>query len=270
MNNITFIGAGNMASSIIGGLIAQGYAADAITASDPQVTALAALETQFGIQGLADNIAACKHADIIVLAVKPQVLKEVALTIAPAIGPQALIISIAAGITSGALAQWLGADRALVRCMPNTPALIQLGATGLYANSRVSRAQKQQAEQLLGAVGTVVWLADEAQLDTVTAVSGSGPAYFFLFMEAMIAAGVQQGLAPEQARQLTLQTAIGAAKLAQHSDVDIAQLRRRVTSPGGTTAQALSVFEQAGLSQIVEEAMGACAERAVSMAKEFI
>ncbi len=269
MNTITFIGAGNMAKSIIGGLIAQDYPAEAIVASDPNTAALAALRTAFNIKLTTDNLSACKDADMIVLAVKPQIMKTVATAIASNLPPQTLVISIAAGITSEQLQQWLGANTAVVRCMPNTPALIQLGASGLYANTQVSEEQKQQAAQLLSAVGTVTWLEDEALLDAVTAVSGSGPAYFFSLMEAMITAGIQQGLSPEQAQQLTLQTAMGAAKLAQQSDVGIAELRRRVTSPGGTTEQALRVFEQAELPNIVAKAMHACAQRAVSMAKEF-
>lgn len=269
MATITFIGAGNMASSIIGGLVAQGYAANAITASDPNEAALSALKQQFGIQTEADNSLACARADIVVLAVKPQILKTVALGIKDAIQNQALVISIAAGISSDSLSQWLGATTAIVRCMPNTPALVGQGATGLYANEYVSSSQKQGAEELLNAVGSSIWLDAEALIDSVTAVSGSGPAYFFLFMEAMVEAGIKQGLSAEQARQLTLQTAAGAATLAQQSDVDIAELRRRVTSPGGTTEQAILSFETAGLRKVVDDAMVACAERSKAMAAEM-
>lgn len=267
--NITFIGAGNMANSIIGGLIADGYDATAIIASDPNETTLATLSEKFGIQTQADNIKACMSADIVVLAVKPQVLKSVSQTLKTAIKPDTLVISIAAGISSDSLAQWLGEAVAIVRCMPNTPALVGQGATGLYANEHVSSAQKQQAEQLLNAVGISIWLGSEDLIHSVTAVSGSGPAYFFLMMEAMIDAGIKQGLSAEQARQLTLQTAAGAATQAQQSDVDVAELRRRVTSPGGTTEQAINSFEKSALRKTVDDAMLACAERSKTMATEF-
>ncbi|MEO0442859.1 MAG: pyrroline-5-carboxylate reductase [Pseudomonadota bacterium] len=269
MSSICFIGAGNMASSIIGGLIAKGILAEQISASDPNTEALSRLQQGFGIKTFTDNQAACKHQDVVVLAVKPQVLRAVAQGIASALNPQALVISIAAGISSEHLCQWLGKDRAIVRCMPNTPALVKQGASGLYANTHVSTQQKQLAEDLLTAVGITVWLDEQAQMDPVTAVSGSGPGYFFLLMEAMIDAGTKQGLSPEQARQLTLQTAAGAAKLAQQSDVDVAELRRRVSSPGGTTEQAILSFEQAGFHQIVDDAMVACAQRSKAMALEF-
>jgi len=274
MANITFIGAGNMASSIIGGLLAQdtasnSYQAQQITASDPNIEALAALNTKFGIQTEVDNNQACLNADIIVIAVKPQVLKAVAQRLQSVIKPQALVISIAAGINGDSLSQWLGNSIAIVRCMPNTPALVGQGATGLFANRHVTEPQKQQAEALLNAVGTSIWLDSEELIDSVTAVSGSGPAYFFLLMEAMIEAGVKQGLSVEQAQQLTLQTAAGAATLAQQSDVDVAELRRRVTSPGGTTEQAILSFEKAGLRKIVDTAMVACADRSKTMAVEL-
>ncbi|MFT6388547.1 MAG: pyrroline-5-carboxylate reductase [Cellvibrionaceae bacterium] len=274
MANITFIGAGNMASSIIGGLLTQdsaceGYLAKHITASDPNLEALSVLNAKFGIQTEADNNQACLNADIIVLAVKPQVLKTVAQSLKATIKPQTLVISIAAGINSDSLSQWLGNSIAIVRCMPNTPALVGKGATGLYANNHVTGPQKHQAEELLNAVGISIWLDSEDLIDSVTAVSGSGPAYFFLFMEAMIEAGIKQGLTAKQARQLTLQTAAGAATLAQQSDVDVAELRRRVTSPGGTTEQAVLSFEKSGLRKIVDNAMVACAERSQTMAVEL-
>ncbi len=267
--NITFIGAGNMANSIIGGLVAEGYEPKAITASDPNEATLAALSEKFGILTEADNTQACLHAEVLVLAVKPQVLKSVALALKAAIKPHTLIISIAAGINSSSLEQWFGGSAAIVRCMPNTPALVGQGATGLYANEQVSPAQKQQAESLLNAIGISIWLDSEDLIDSVTAVSGSGPAYFFLFMEAMIEAGIKQGLSAEQAQQLTLQTAAGAATLAQQSDVGVAELRRRVTSPGGTTEQAILSFKQAGFNQAVDDAMVACAKHSKAMALEF-
>lgn len=269
MTNIAFIGAGNMASSIIGGLVAQGYDAQTITASDPNESSLNALKERFGIQVSPDNNVACANADVVVLAVKPQVLKAVSQAMQPAIKADALVVSIAAGIGSEDIANWLGENTAIVRCMPNTPALVGQGASGLYANQHVTTEQKALAEKLMSAVGINIWLDDENLIDSVTAVSGSGPAYFFLLMESMIEAGIQQGLSAEQAQQLTLQTAAGAATLAQKSDVDVAELRRRVTSPGGTTEQAILSFENAGFRTIVDEALDACAKRSQAMAKEL-
>jgi pyrroline-5-carboxylate reductase len=271
-SSLTFIGGGNMANSIIGGLIQQGYTPHKITACDPNQGALDALAAQFGIQTNTDNTAACADTDVIVLAVKPQILKTVTQAVGTAIAQRTtapLIISIAAGIASSDIQQWLGQDVAIVRCMPNTPALVQQGASGLYANAYTNQVQKNIAEQLLQAVGDVTWVDSEALIDSVTAVSGSGPAYFFLLMEAMIDAGVKQGLSKESATQLTLQTALGAATLAKASDVSVAELRKRVTSPGGTTAAAIQHYEDAGLSRIVEGAMSDCSERSRAMAKEF-
>lgn len=268
MANISFIGAGNMARSIIGGLLAQGTDPATLTASDLNLEAMSDLSAQ-GLRVTDDNSAACRQADVIVLAVKPQILKAVALGLNGHLDHNPLIISVAAGITSTSLTQWLGKALAIVRCMPNTPALVQQGATGLFANAQVSIEQRALAESLLGGVGVTVWVDNEVLIDSVTAVSGSGPAYFFLLMEAMIAAGIKQGLTPEQARTLTLQTAAGAATLASQSDVDVAELRRRVTSPGGTTEQALLTFEQANMADTVDAAMAACAARAKTMATEF-
>lgn len=269
MTNITFIGAGNMATSIIGGLIANGTAPNTITASDPNTQSLSLLATSLGVYTEQDNAAACQQADVVVLCVKPQVLKAVATDLAPHLKANALVISIAAGIGANAINTWLGGNTAVVRCMPNTPALVQAGASGLFANEWVSDAQKQFAETLMAATGVVVWLEQEELIDAVTAVSGSGPAYFFLMMESMIEAGMKQGLTAEQARELTLQTAAGAAKLAQESEFSVDELRRRVTSPGGTTEQAILSFEGAGLRDMVDTAMLACAKRSKTMASEF-
>ena len=269
MKSIAFIGAGNMAFSMIGGLVAQGYPATEITASDPHAEALMRLEQQFGVKTTRDNLAACDRAEVIVLAVKPQVLKPVAEALTPALKHRPLIISIAAGISSKLLNKWLGKDIAVVRCMPNTPALVQQGASGHYANSKVSTEQKQQATQLLNTVGMSIWVDNEDLINAVTAVSGSGPAYFFLLMEAMIKAGVKQGLSADQAHQLTLQTAVGAAALVQQSDVTVEELRRRVTSPGGTTEQAILSFERAGFEQMVDNALAVCAKRSQTIASEL-
>jgi pyrroline-5-carboxylate reductase len=269
-STITFIGAGNMAASIIGGLIAKGYDVNSITASDPFEESLQRLQQTAPVNTTQDNDLAIASADVVVLAVKPQVMKQVAQGISAAVqARKPLIISIAAGIEIISLDKWLGGNLAIVRCMPNTPALVQTGATALYATPQVSEAQRQQADQILKAVGIARWVDDEAQLDAVTAVSGSGPAYFFLVMEAMQAAGEQLGLAPDLARQLTLQTALGSAQMAIESDVDTAELRRRVTSPGGTTHEAISTFENNGLRELFVQALTAARDRSESLAKEM-
>lgn len=267
---LAFIGAGNMASAIIGGLVAKGYAPDSICAADPLQANLDRLQADYAIQTSSGNQAAIDGADVVVLAVKPQIMKSLADDIRPCLQQkQPLLISIAAGITVSSLANWLGDALPIVRCMPNTPALVQSGATALYANSAVSKQQKDWADDLMSAIGLVCWLDDEALLDAVTAVSGSGPAYFFLVMEAMIAAGEQLGLSREMAEQLTLQTALGAARMAQHSDVDVSELRKRVTSPNGTTAEALRVFEERGLKAIFSQALQAADQRSRELAEEL-
>lgn len=267
--NIAFIGGGNMASSLIGGLVHRGYPAANIRASDPVAASRDTLASKFGISVTADNSEACDSADIIVLAVKPQILKDVAATVAPSLQGQPVVVSIAAGIPVSALENWLGTDTAIVRCMPNTPALVHTGASGLFANTRVKDLQKSQVEALFSAVGSVTWLDSEQAIDAVTALSGSGPAYFFLLMEAMENAGVELGLDRNAARALTLQTALGAATMAHGSDVDTAELRRRVTSPGGTTEQAIKQFNDGGFSNLVNQAMTAACKRAAEMAEEF-
>ncbi|TWI58392.1 pyrroline-5-carboxylate reductase [Pseudomonas duriflava] len=265
---IAFIGAGNMAASLIGGLRTQGVAADLITASNPLADQRAALQSDHGIRTFESNLDALKDADVVVLAIKPQIMQRVCQEIAASLQPEQLVVSVAAGITCTSLTQWLGA-RALVRCMPNTPALLRQGASGLFANEQVSAAQRQQAEQLLAAVGITVWVDTEAQLDAVTAVSGSGPAYFFLLMEAMTRAGEHLGLDRDTASRLTLQTALGAAQMALASDVSPAELRRRVTSPGGTTEQAIKTFQDDGFEALVQKALAAASRRSAELATEL-
>jgi pyrroline-5-carboxylate reductase len=266
---LAFIGAGNMARAIIGGLISNGYPAEKIWASEPDATRLDDLKSQ-GLQITSDNNTAVQAADVVILAVKPQVLKQVSEAMASAVQTsRPLIVSVAAGIMTTSLDQWLGGQTAIVRCMPNTPALVQTGASGLYANEQVSTEQRTQAETVLQATGITLWVDTESQLDAVTAVSGSGPAYYFLVMESMIAAGEKLGLSTDVATQLTLQTALGAAKMAQSSDVDPAELRRRVTSPNGTTEQALKRFIDGGLPELFEEALQACNDRSVELAEEL-
>ncbi|WP_286236658.1 pyrroline-5-carboxylate reductase [Neptuniibacter halophilus] len=266
---LAFIGAGNMARAIIGGLINNGYPAEKIWASEPDAERLQDLQAQ-GLKTTTDNNAAVASADVVILAVKPQILKPVCLAMADAVQThQPLIVSVAAGIMSSSMQHWLGGNPAIVRCMPNTPALVQTGANGLFGNAQVTAEQRQQAETVLQATGLTLWVETEEQLDAVTAVSGSGPAYYFLMMEAMIAAGKKLGLTEEVATQLTLQTALGAAKMAQASDVDPAELRRRVTSPNGTTEQAINCFVEGGLPALVEEAMQRCNDRSEELAAEL-
>jgi pyrroline-5-carboxylate reductase len=267
---IGFIGGGNMAASIIGGLVASGISASSIWASDPNQQSLDTLRAIAPVNTGSDNQALIAAIDVLILAVKPQIMKMVASDIAGAVqSHQPLIITIAAGVTSASLNNWLGGNAAIVRCMPNTPALVRCGATGLFANAQVSVVQRQQAEQILEAVGLALWVDQESQLDAVTALSGSGPAYFFLVMEAMQAAGQKMGLSAELAAQLTLQTALGASKMAIDSDVDTAELRRRVTSPRGTTERAIAILEQGGLRNVFEDALEGARLRAEELAIEL-
>ncbi len=267
MKNIAFIGAGNMGGSIIGGLIKNGYPASKIWATNKDVQVLTQLKQEFQINIGQENESACQQADIVVLCLKPQIMQEVVLSLADHIKENALIISIATGISSESLQAWLGANKAIVRCMPNTPALIQAGATGLYANKSVSQEQKNLAESILRAVGITVWLEDEALLDAVTAVSGSGPAYFFLIMEAMQDVAQQLGLDEKNAKLLILQTCFGAAKMALESQADLQTLRKRVTSPGGTTEQAVAVLEKNKIRTIFQDALQAAQDRAKELAQ---
>ncbi|NNJ18661.1 pyrroline-5-carboxylate reductase [Pseudomonas putida CSV86] len=265
---IAFIGAGNMAASLIGGLRAQGLEAAQIRASDPGAEQRAKIHAEHGIDLFESNAEAIEGADVVVLSVKPQAMKAVCEALKPSLKPGQLVVSIAAGITCASMKKWLGAQP-IVRCMPNTPALLRQGVSGLYATDEVSVEQRQQAEQLLSAVGIALWLDSEAQLDAVTAVSGSGPAYFFLLIEAMTAAGEKLGLSRETASKLTLQTALGAAHMAVSSDVDAAELRRRVTSPNGTTEAAIKSFQANGFEALVEQALGAAAHRSAEMAEQL-
>jgi len=265
---IAFIGAGNMAASLIGGLRAKGLDASQIRASDPGTETRAKVAAEHGIEVFADNADAIRDADVVVLAVKPQAMKAVCEAIRPSLKPNQLVVSIAAGITCASMNNWLGAQP-IVRCMPNTPALLRQGVSGLYATAEVNADQRQQAQELLSAVGIALWLNEEQQLDAVTAVSGSGPAYFFLLIEAMTAAGVKLGLPADIAAQLTLQTALGAAHMAVASDVDAAELRRRVTSPAGTTEAAIKSFQAGGFEALVETALGAAAHRSAEMAEQL-
>lgn len=269
-SKITFIGAGNMASAIIGGLIESGVAPSDITATAPNESELAALKQRLGVNTQTDNNAAIEQADVVVLAVKPQIMHDVCDAMRESVQQQApLIISIAAGLDADTIDQWLGGGNALVRCMPNTPSLVGIGASGLYANAAVSDTQRTLATQLMEAVGIAEWVEDEHLLDAVTAVSGSAPAYFFLMFEAMEEAAVKLGLPAATARRLAIQTALGAATMAQKSDKDPATLKQNVMSPGGTTERAIQHMEDAQLRTTIADAMQACADRAQAMAKEL-
>ncbi|HAS50620.1 MAG TPA: pyrroline-5-carboxylate reductase [Gammaproteobacteria bacterium] len=255
---IAFIGGGNMARSLIGGLLASGADADHLWVAEPDAGQRELLRGRFGVHTSFDNREIAAKAQVIVLAVKPQILRPVTEELAEiAQVLQPLVISIAAGVREPDLRRWLGYDAAIVRTMPNTPALVGSGATALFANAQVTDDQRQIAESIMRSVGLTVWVDSERMLDAVTALSGSGPAYFFLLMEALEKTGVQLGLAPETARLLTLQTAFGAAKMALESPENPAALRERVTSPGGTTERAISVFQDEQLDRLIARSLAA-------------
>ncbi len=263
---IAFIGAGNMARSLISGLIASGHASADICASDPSVEQRNVIEA-LGVATYAANVPAVEGAGVIVVAVKPQVLGAVlkGLTIR---GRSQLLISVAAGVPISSLEAWTSAEQPIVRCMPNTPALLGVGVTALYANAYVTSDQHATAQHVLEAAGKVVWLTDEAQLDAVTAVSGSGPAYFFYLMEAMVAAAVELGLDRETAMFLTLETAYGAARMARNGDPSLETLRENVTSPGGTTESAISILDNNNVRGSIKQAVVGAARRAQQLAEE--
>jgi pyrroline-5-carboxylate reductase len=267
---IAFIGGGNLATSLIGGLIDAGTAADQIRVSDPSADTQARLAKDFSVAVSADNRSVCEAVDVIVLAVKPQVMQLVCEDIAEAVqANRPLIVSVAAGINTTALARWLGGGAAIARVMPNTPALIGAGAAGVYANAHCSDKQQQVAMAIAEAVGLAVVIDEERLMDAVTAVSGSGPAYFFLAIEALQAAAERQGLAADVARDLACQTALGAARLASESGEPAAELRRKVTSPGGTTEAALGVLEAAGFRADLDQAVEAAVRRSRELSEQL-
>ena len=265
---LAFIGGGNMARSLIGGLIAQGLPARQIIVSDPMEAQRQLLATQYGVRVTDSNAEAAVAAQIIVLAVKPQELRGVAQALASTLSHQPLIISVAAGIRASHLQTWLG-GLPVVRTMPNRPALNGCGVTGLYASTQVPTTQRELASRIMGAVGKSVWVEQETLIDAVTAVSGSGPAYFFLLMELLEAAGVEQGLPAETARVLAIETAYGSGMMAREGSDSPAVLRQQVTSKGGTTEAALKVFEARGMQGIVSDAVKAAAERSAELAGEL-
>ncbi len=265
--SIAFIGGGNVARSMIGGLVSLGVPPRTIAVSEPDPVLRGTLERDFDVRTHADNADAVRDADLCVLAVKPQVLRAVCDALAPALNAgRPLIVSVAAGIPVAHIERWLGTDIAIVRAMPNTPALLGASATALFGNARVSPAQRQQATRLFEAVGIARWIENENLMDTVTAVSGSGPAYVFALVEAMQAAAVAQGLPADIARDLIAQTILGAGRMLVESGEDAATLRRRVTSPGGVTAEALRCFERHGFDALIAEAIAAATTRGAELA----
>ena len=265
--NICFIGGGNMAQALIGGLLSRGLPTTRITVSDPVEQIRHVLEEK-GIQTTADNLEAIKNADVVVLAVKPQVLATVLQPLKGLLSDK-LVISIIAGAEIQTISDLIGGSQRIVRVMPNTPALVQTGAHGIYASEAVGKQDRELTSQILAATGLTIWLDNEAQIDAVTAVSGSGPAYFFYLMESMIRAGKNLGLEEKVATALTLQTALGAAQMAITSSNSPAELRKNVTSPNGTTQAALEVFDRAQISQNIQSALAAAKKRSQELAQEL-
>ena len=264
---IVFIGGGNMATALITGLRKQGVSAASILVVEPLVTARQHLYDSLGVHAVASADSSLSGAQLVVWAIKPQLFKAVAEPV-HALFAKALHLSVAAGIRSDSIAQWLGSQR-VVRAMPNTPALVGLGQTGLFARDAVTPLERQAVSALMQAVGESIWVDHETQLDAVTAVSGSGPAYVFYVIEAMVAAGVRMGLSPEQAHQLSVGTLVGASELARASSESPAVLRERVTSKGGTTHAAISRLQADGVAALIEQAMLAAAERAKTLGDEL-
>lgn len=260
---IAFIGAGNMASNMIAGLINDGFDPRKIYASHPDVGHLTRLAERFTIHTDTDNAAIAAQAEVVVLCVKPQIMPQVVPELASTLSARhPLILSIAAGVRASTIARWLGFDAAIVRCMPNIAASVRSAATALYANQKTTKEQLELAETIMRSIGITVWVDEETKLDAVTALSGSGPAYFFLLIEAMQEAAQKLGLSNEEARLLSLQTALGAARLALETPESIVTLREQVTSKGGTTERAIETLESGSLRKLVYDAMTAAAERA--------
>ncbi|MBT5031427.1 MAG: pyrroline-5-carboxylate reductase [Proteobacteria bacterium] len=267
---VGFIGGGNMAAGLIGGLVPGNIASKDVIVSEPNVERRAVLAEQFGVEITTDNNLVCQISDVVVLAVKPQIMAEVAQQL-ELDESTPLFISIAAGISISKLQNWLGSAAAypIVRVMPNTPALVGCGASGLFAGPGVNQQQKEIAQTLVDSVGISFWVDSETNLDLVTALSGSGPAYFLLFIKALVDRATQAGLSAKVAEALAMQTAIGAATLAKTSDDDLTTLIQNVTSPGGTTEKALEVLNNKDVSAIIAEAFDAAQQRSEEMAVEF-
>ncbi|KLD65510.1 pyrroline-5-carboxylate reductase [Dyella japonica] len=267
MTRIAFIGGGNMARSLIGGLLKTGVAASAITVAEPRADARQELGREFGIASYAENRLAAAEADVLVLAVKPQIMPAIHAELLDTLARQRpMLISIAAGVRIDQLERWFGHALPIVRCMPNTPSLIGAGATGLFANRRTSPEQRAKAQHIMDAVGLTRWVEDESLMDTVTAVSGSGPAYFFAMVEALEHAAFAQGMSRETARALAAQTCLGAGRMLVESGEDPGVLRQRVTSPNGTTQAALESLATDHFAQAVAHAVAAATRRGAELA----
>ncbi|CAC9623160.1 Pyrroline-5-carboxylate reductase (EC 1.5.1.2) [uncultured Gammaproteobacteria bacterium] len=266
---IGFIGAGNMAYALISGLLKNGFLAKNIKLSDKDEVLLSQRQAEFGIEIFTDNTQLTAQCEIIVLAVKPQILSNICKEIQAHIGHKPLIVSIAAGVKSNDINRWLGGTAPIIRTMPNTPALLGNGATGIVANKMVNKQQKELAEQILNAVGQCFWVVNEDMLDAVTALSGSGPAYFFLMIESMSNAGVALGLDKEMAEKLSIQTALGASMMASQNQESAHELRNKVTSKNGTTQAAIESFQDQNFETIVSHAMRAAFDRAREMGFEL-
>ena len=267
-SKIAFIGGGNMARSLIGGLVATGMSNNDISVSEPKAALREKLTKNFGVNALEENASAVMGANVIVLAVKPQILQEVVTPLGSLVAKERpLLISVAAGVTCSSIERWVGSQPALIRVMPNTPALIGAGISALYANSNVIDDQRALAEKIVTAVGKTVWIEEESLMDAVTAVSGSGPAYFFYIMQAIHDAAMREGLDAQTARLLSLETALGAARLAIASTEDPGNLQAQVTSPGGTTEAAIKVLEDSGVRDTLQNAVSAARARGGELAK---
>jgi pyrroline-5-carboxylate reductase len=265
---ISFTGGGNMAAALIGGLAGKLTAPANIHVVDVSEDALQRLQSQFGVSTASQMNAALSQSEVIVLAVKPQQMREVVMQLKPYVKSQ-LILSIAAGIRSADLSRWLGGHEAIVRTMPNTPSLVGLGMTGMVAMKGVSSQQREQADAIMRAVGKTMWLDEEAQIDALTAISGSGPAYVFYFIEAMQQAAKEMGLTEAQGTELAIETFRGAAQLAVNAQEPVSMLRERVTSKGGTTYAALTSMEQDGVKAAIACAVKAAAQRGRELGDEF-
>jgi len=269
MNSIAFIGGGNMASCIIGGMVANDFDPRQILVGTPSQSTRYRLSAATGATTMADNHQAAARADIVVLAVKPKMMRQVVMDLASALTHRPIIISVAAGIPVAALKQWLGSDMPVIRAMPNTPSMIQAGATGLFTQSDLTTEQRSLVDQIFQAIGYSCWVDSEELIDAVIAVSGSGPAYFFLVLEAMQKIAQELGLPKQTAQELSLHTALGASRMAMESGISAAELRDQVTSPGGTTQAAIKSFQQHGLEDIFRTAMTSAVARAQEMSKDF-
>jgi len=271
MKKIGFIGAGNMGRSLIGGLLADEYDPKKIFVANPSTEKLDRLHSTFGVYVTTDNIEVARQVDVLVLAVKPQVVKNVIKELAPILlEHRPLIVSIAAGVRTNNVEGWLAEDDfPIVRAMPNTPALLRCGASAMFANAHVTETQRELAESILRAVGVVVWVNDEQQLDVITALSGSGPAYFFLLIESLVDAAKQLGLSDEVASLLTRQTALGAARMALESSQSAEELRENVTSPGGTTERAMQTLSEGKFRELMYNAVDNAAKRADELANQL-